>query len=125
MKFIGTRGTDEKKKFSEVILNPAAPEGGLYVPEKLPKIDERFLIRYYDDRDEKTYRHIARGILSLFKIDIDKDLIDKALYTYLRNFDDPDVVPVVKVKSDLSVAELWHGPTRAFKIGRASCRERV
>ena len=115
MKFIGTRGTDEKKSFSEVILNPAAPNGGLYVPEKLPKTDERFLIRYYDDKDEKTYRHIARGILSLFKIDIDKDLIDKALYTYLRNFDDPDVVPVVKVKSDLSIAELWHGPTRAFK----------
>ena len=115
MKFIGTRGTQEKKKFSEVILNPAAPEGGLYVPEKLPKIDERFLIRYLDPQDEKTYRHIARGILSLFKIDIDKELINKALYTYLRNFDDPDVVPVVKVKSDLSIAELWHGPTRAFK----------
>jgi len=115
MKFIGTRGTDEKKSFSEVILNPAAPNGGLFVPEKLPKIDERFIIRYYDDRDETTYRHIARGILKLFKIDIDKELIEEALYTYLRNFDDPEVVPVVKVKRDLSVAELWHGPTRAFK----------
>ncbi len=115
MKFIGTRGTLDKKSFSEVILNPAALNGGLYVPEKFPKVDERFLIRYLDPQDEKTYRHIAKGILSLFKIDIDKDLIDKALYTYLRNFDDHDVVPVVKVKSDLSVAELWHGPTRAFK----------
>jgi len=115
MKFIGTRGTIEKKSFSEVILNPAAPNGGLYVPEKLPKIDERFLIKYYDDRDEKTYKNLAAGILSLFKIDIDKDLLNKALYTYLRNFDDPDVVPVVKVKEDLSIAELWHGPTRAFK----------
>ncbi|WP_457563322.1 threonine synthase [Caminibacter pacificus] len=115
MKFIGTRGTDEKKSFSEVILNPAAPNGGLFVPEKLPKIDERFIIRYYDDRDETTYRHIARGILKLFKIDIDKELIEEALYTYLKNFDDPEVVPVVKVKRDLSVAELWHGPTRAFK----------
>ena len=115
MKFIGTRGTIEKKTFSEVILDPAAPNGGLYVPNKLPKIDERFLNRYYDVEDEKTYRHLARGILKLFKIDIDNDLIEKALYTYLREFDDPDVVPVVKLKEDLFVGELWHGPTRAFK----------
>ncbi|MEO1958406.1 MAG: threonine synthase [Nautiliaceae bacterium] len=115
MKFIGTRGSEGEKKFSEVILNPAAPNGGLYVPKKLPKIDERFLIRFLSDNEKKSYKSLAKGILGLFKIDIDKDLINKALYTYLRNFDDDEVVPVIKVKSDLSVAELWHGPTRAFK----------
>ncbi|WP_456478944.1 threonine synthase [Nautilia sp.] len=115
MKFIGTRGTDEKKTFSEVILDPAAPNGGLYVPSKIPSVDQRFLNRYYDVEDEKTYRHLARGILKLFKIDIDSDLIEKALYTYLREFDDPDVVPVVKLDKDLFIGELWHGPTRAFK----------
>lgn len=115
MKFIATRGWDGKKTFSEVILNPAAKNGGLYVPEKLPKIDDRFLLRYYDVKGEKTYRHIARGILKLFKIDIDDELIEKALYTYLREFDSSDVVPVVKVDKNLFVGELWHGPTRAFK----------
>jgi threonine synthase len=115
MKFIGTRGTVEKKSFSEVILDPAAPDGGLYVPSKLPKTDERFLNKFYDVEDEKTYRHLARGILKLFKTDIDKDLIDKALYAYLREFDDIDVVPVVKLEKDLFTGELWHGPTRAFK----------
>ena len=115
MKFIGTRGTVEKKTFSEVILDPAAPNGGLYVPSKLPKIDERFLNRYYDVEDEKTYKHLARGILKLFKIDIDNNLIEKALYTYLREFDDSDVVPIVKLNKELFVGELWHGPTRAFK----------
>ncbi|AZV47015.1 threonine synthase [Nautilia sp. PV-1] len=115
MKFIGTRGTDEKKSFSEVILNPAAPNGGLYVPSKLPKINEKFLHRYYDVQDEKPYTHITRGILKLFKIDIDERLIEKALYTYLREFDDPDVVPVVRLNKNLFVGELWHGPTRAFK----------
>ncbi|MEO1927393.1 MAG: threonine synthase [Nautiliaceae bacterium] len=115
MKFIGTRGTDEKKSFSEVILNPAAPNGGLYVPSKLPTINEKFLYKYYDVQGEKPYTHLARGVLKLFKIDIDDKLIDKALYTYLNAFDDPDVVPVVKLDSDLFVGELWHGPTRAFK----------
>ena len=115
MKFIGTRGTDSKKTFSEVILNPAAPNGGLYVPEKLPTINENFLIRLYDDRDERSYSSVARAILSLFKIDIEKDLIEKALYTYLKNFDADEVVPVVRIDENLAVSELWHGPTRAFK----------
>ena len=114
MKFIGTRGTDEKKSFSEVILNPAAPNGGLYVPEKFPKIDERYLLKFFDDLGTKTYRHIARSILKKFKVDLDDDLIEKALYVYLRNFDHEDVVPLVNL-SDFYVGELWHGPTRAFK----------
>jgi len=115
MKFIGTRGTEEKKKFSEVILNPAAPNGGLYVPEKLPKINEKFLLRFYDVKDPVSYVKLAEAVIGLFKVDIDKDLLNKSLYTYDRSFDDDDVVPVVRIKSDLSIAELWHGPTRAFK----------
>ena len=114
MKFIGTRGTEEKKSFSEVILNPAAPNGGLYVPEKFPKINEKFLLRFFDEFDYKTYKQLAGSILKKFKVDLDDELIEKALYTYLRNFDDEDVVPLVRLKN-FYVAELWHGPTRAFK----------
>ncbi len=116
MKFIGTRGTDEKKSFSEVILNPAAKNGGLYVPERLPKIDRRYLERFYDVQGEDiNYRKLARNILKQFRVDIDDKLIDEATFTYIKNFDTDETVPVIKVKSDLSVAELWHGPTRAFK----------
>ncbi|NPA11357.1 MAG: threonine synthase [Epsilonproteobacteria bacterium] len=114
MKFIGTRGSDGLKKFSEVILNPAAPNGGLYVPKKLPKINEAFLLRFLKDT-HPSYKSVAKAVLGLFSIDIDSSLVDKALYTYLKNFDDDDVVPVVHIRDDLSVAELWHGPTRAFK----------
>ena len=114
MKFIGTRGTEEKKSFSEVILNPAALNGGLFVPEKFPKYDLKHILRFVDEFGEKTYRHIARSILNKFKVDLDDDLIEKALYVYIKNFDSDDVVPVVKL-SNFYVAELWHGPTRAFK----------
>jgi len=115
MRFIGTRGTEEKKSFSEVILNPAAPNGGLYVPSKLPKINEKFLTRLIDVQEPKSYKNVAEAVLGLFKIDLEKELVDRALYTYLRNFDDNDVVPLAKINPSLSVAELWHGPTRAFK----------
>jgi threonine synthase len=115
MKFIGTRGTEKEKTFSEVILDPAAPNGGLYVPKKFPKINEKWLMKYYDVMGERPYTHIARGILKQFRVDIDNKLIEKALFTYLRNFDDEEVVPVVRINEDLFIGELWHGPTRAFK----------
>ena len=108
MKFIGTRGTENQKTFSEAILNPAAPNGGLYSPEKLPSIDEEFI------KSHKTYKSLAKAVLKKFEIDISDESLDKALNLYDK-FDTDEVVPVVKVEEDLFIAELWHGPTRAFK----------
>jgi threonine synthase len=108
MKFIGTRGTEEKKSFSQAILNPAAPKGGLYSPESLPSIDEEFITKYTD------YKSLAKAVLKKFEIDISDESLDKALKLYDK-FDTKDVVPVEKIKDDLFIAELWHGPTRAFK----------
>jgi threonine synthase len=115
MKFIETRGNDgvhpEKVTFSEAILSPIASFGGLYVPKKLPKLGETFL-REHRDADYKT---LAKAVLDAFKIDIDSHTVDEALALYDR-FDDPsNPVPVVKVKENLYVSELYHGPTRAFK----------
>ena len=110
MKFIGTRKTEEKKDFSEVILNPAAPLGGLFVPETLPVIiDEKFVTSI------TSYKELAKKVLDSFDIDIDEKVIEEALSLYETNFDNGDTVPVVKIDENLSVAELWHGPTRAFK----------
>ncbi|BCD62412.1 threonine synthase [Nitratiruptor sp. YY08-26] len=115
MYFIETRGNDGKKPkkvtFSEAILNPSASYGGLYVPEKLPNIDEKFLQRHLTSH----YKELAFNLLRLFSIDIDEELIKEALNLYDK-FDDPaNPVPVVKVEENLFIAELYHGPTRAFK----------
>ena len=115
MKFIETRGNDgqcpEKVSFSEAILSPIASFGGIYSPESLPDLGEAFLNSHLNS----DYKTLARAVLNAFDIDIEADIIDKALALY-DNFDDPkNPVPVVKVKDDLYVSELWHGPTRAFK----------
>ncbi len=107
MKFIGTRGTDTKKSFSEVILNPAALNGGLFVPESLPSINIEELLNL-------DYLSLSKKILKSFEIDIDDELIDEALNSY-KNFDTEDVVPISKIGESLFISELWHGPTRAFK----------
>jgi threonine synthase len=115
MHFIETRGNDgqhpEKVSFSEAILSPISSFGGLYSPESLPDLGESFLSAHINS----DYKTLARAVLTAFDIDIDADIIDKALALY-DAFDDPNnPVPVVKVKDDLYVSELWHGPTRAFK----------
>jgi len=115
MQFIETRGNDgqhpEKVSFSEAILSPISSFGGIYSPEFLPELGEAFLSTHVNS----NYKTLARAVLTAFEIDIDADIIDKALSLY-DAFDDPNnPVPVVKVKHDLYVSELWHGPTRAFK----------
>ena len=115
MQFIQTRGVDANKKekvsFSEAILDPIASFGGLYVPEELPKLGETFLKRHI----KSDYKSLALDMLERFGIDIDEKVLQEAVSLYDR-FDDPsNPVPVVKVKEDLYVSELYHGPTRAFK----------
>ena len=115
MNFIETRGNDgqhpEKVTFSEAILAPISSFGGLYSPESLPTLGESFLNTHLDS----NYKTLANAVLNAFDVDIDATIIAKALDLY-DAFDDPsNPVPVVKVKDDLFVSELWHGPTRAFK----------
>ena len=115
MNFIQTRGIDPTKPetvtFSQAILDPIASFGGLYVPQQLPELGEAFLQKHLNS----SYKTLAKDMLDRFEIDIAGEVIDEALNLYDK-FDDPaNPVPVVKVKENLFVSELYHGPTRAFK----------
>lgn len=115
MNFIETRGNDGTRpynvSFSQAILSPIASFGGLYVPLKLPDLGQVFLEKHVSS----SYKVMAMDMLCAFGIDIDKDVLYKALDLY-DNFDDAtNPVPVVKVQENLYVSELYHGPTRAFK----------
>lgn len=115
MNFIQTRGIDNTKPttvtFSQAILSPIASFGGLYVPESLPELGLEFLSKHINS----TYKELAADMLSRFEIDIDKSVIDEALSLYDKFDDAKNPVPVVKVKENLYISELYHGPTRAFK----------
>ncbi|WP_457746104.1 threonine synthase [Sulfurimonas sp.] len=115
MNFIQTRGVDTNKSesvtFSQAILSPIASFGGLYVPERLPDLGEAFLNKHKNS----SYKVLAKDMLDTFEIDIDSSVIDEALNLYDKFDDASNPVPVVKVKENLYVSELYHGPTRAFK----------
>ena len=115
MKFIETRGNDgihsREVTFSEAILSPMASFGGLYVPQELPLLGVAFLTKHLNS----SYKVLAKDLLTTLAIDIDSLVIDEALSLYDAFDDSSNPVPVVKVRDDLYVSELYHGPTRAFK----------
>ena len=115
MNFIETRGNDGQRpvqvSFSEAILNPISSFGGIYSPESIPELGTDFLSKHINS----SYKVLAKDIITAFGIDIDSAVIDEALNLYDEFDDANNPVPVVKVKEDLYVSELYHGPTRAFK----------
>jgi threonine synthase len=119
MKFIETRGNDgkhpEEVSFSEAILGPMCSFGGIYSPASLPDLGSDFLANHVD----KDYKTLARDILSAFNVDIDASDIETAIALYDKFDEIPgrgkNPAPLVKVKDDLFISELYHGPTRAFK----------
>ena len=115
MQFIETRGNDGRKpssvSFSEAILSPSASFGGLYVPKTLPDLNEDFLKGHLSSH----YKELALDFLKKFGIDIEEEVLMEALKRY-DAFDDPsNPVPLSQIEDDCFVAELYHGPTRAFK----------
>jgi threonine synthase len=115
MNFIETRGNDgiqpQNVSFSQAILSPMASFGGIYIPESLPDLGIEFLQKHLNS----SYKALARDVLAAFEIDIEPAVIEKALNLY-DHFDEPsNPAPLIKVKDDLYVSELYHGPTRAFK----------
>lgn len=106
--YLSTRG-GEKLTASKAILNGLASDGGLFLPEKLGKlnIDANFL--------KKGYKEIAFEVLRLFLDDFtDSEIIRVIDNSYNKDNFEEDFVKI-KNFGDISFLELYHGPTLAFK----------
>ena len=114
MKFISTRDTkgDTLVSSAFAIKQGLAPDGGLYVPEYIPTIDKDFVTSLL----KLSYPEKAAKILSLYLDDFtSEELLDYANAAYTNGVFPPEVAPLASVDNKLSVLELWHGPTAAFK----------
>lgn len=112
MRYESTRGNYGKVSPSEAVQLGMVPEGGLFVPEKIPEFSEEELY----DMTEEGYQEIAYRILSQYLTDLsEKGLREVISSSYYENFDVEEVAPTVKLRNDQYLLELWHGPTAAFK----------
>ena len=110
MYFISTRG-GEKVTGAQAIVKGLAADGGLFVPEKFPKISKS----EFDGMAEMPYYERAAFILSKFFDDLGEDFLKEICKKAYSTFEGTDPAPLVKIDSGMYILELFHGPTCAFK----------
>ena len=110
MNYISTRNNHDPVNASRAIVLGMVPEGGLFVPETLPRIDPF-------PRPGASYQEVARTILTPLLTDFSARDLDHCIAGAYNptTFDSEAIVDLVPLDSDRSILELWHGPTAAFK----------
>ena len=113
MLYLSTRGHPDRKHFCEILLEGLAPDGGLYLPERYPRVDDATLTRWRG----LSYADLAFEILSLYIDDIPAaDLRALCAKTYTAQvYGTPEIVPLKKLEDGLYLEALSNGPTLAFK----------
>ncbi len=105
-----TRGDGTLITSSQAVLKGLADDGGLFVPNQIPKLDVSL-----EKLADMNYREIAYVVLSKFLTDYtEEELKDCIEHAYDSKFDDIEIAPVKKV-GGVHFMELFHGSTIAFK----------
>ena len=111
MEYISTRNTQKTFSFKDVFLKGLAPDGGLFVPKKIPSYSSQELEKLRD----LSYRDLAEKIILKFCSDeFSKAEIKNFVNNSYKNFRVQDVVSIKKL-GKTNLLELFHGPTLAFK----------
>lgn len=113
MRYVSTRDTTKKITAAQAITRGLSRDGGLYTPENLPKISMDFI----KELCGHSYSERAHMVMKLFLDDFPADELARICSAAYNSeaFDHPDIAPVRMLDERLSVLELWHGPTSAFK----------
>ena len=118
MKYISTRSKIKPINSAEAILQGLATDGGLFVPEKIPKVK----LEEIGALKEKSYEEISAWLLGKYLTDYTPEELGECAELAYNWFDVHARVPVAILIQDpnnpvapVGNMELWHGPTAAFK----------
>jgi threonine synthase len=117
MNWISTRGSSPPITFVDALFAGTAPDGGLYMPERLDPLPAGTV----DDLRDADIVAIGTTIGShILRDEITRQALEPLVQDAL---DFP--VPLVRVTDRISVLELFHGPTMAFKDVGARVQARL
>jgi threonine synthase len=110
MQYISTRNNHEPVSASNAIALGMVPEGGLFVPQRIPAVPS---LPGAGSRFQDIAQPVLEALLTDFSAADITSCIDRAYND--TTFDIRAVVDCVKLNDRRSIMELWHGPTAAFK----------
>jgi threonine synthase len=108
MRYLSTRNSAHTASLSEAISRGLAPDGGLYVPEQLPTLE------LSDALEPRDLPALAAELIAPFAVDDQLAPFLAEIAADAFNFPAP-VIEIARAPGPLSVLELFHGPTAAFK----------
>eukprot|EP00730_Choanoeca_flexa_P007337 TRINITY_DN12316_c0_g1_i12.p1 TRINITY_DN12316_c0_g1~~TRINITY_DN12316_c0_g1_i12.p1 ORF type:complete len:676 (+),score=179.52 TRINITY_DN12316_c0_g1_i12:249-2030(+) len=122
LKYVSTRAAvgEPSVTFEQAVMNGLAPDGGLYVPHEVPKLDADTIASWRG----LTFQQLAVKVMSQFigHNEIPTGTLTSLVERSYATFTSAHVTPLIKVKScklDSSgqayLLEQFHGPTCAFK----------
>ena len=107
MIYFSTNNKEETASLKQAVIKGLAPDSGLYMPKKIKQFSREFIANI----SNFSFQEIAFETAKLyFGDDIPEQHLREIVFDAI-NFD----APLVKLHDQLSVLELWHGPTLAFK----------
>lgn len=107
MKYYSTNGKSTRLGLWDAITSSIAPDGGLFMPEKLPWLPNAFFRNLSDLKAPEIGYVVAN---TLFSDDLDSRQLKDIIFETL-NFD----IPLRKIEDNIYALELYHGPSFSVK----------
>jgi threonine synthase len=114
MQYFSTNRKSVHVSFREAVLNGQPADKGLYFPAEIPRLSADF----WRDFPTQSKEQIAFDVIKPY---VGGEIADKELFRICSETVDFDF-PLVRITENISVLELFHGATLAFKdVGARSC----
>jgi threonine synthase len=108
--FRSTRNAENQVTASQAVLKGLAEDGGLFVPDQLPKLEVSL-----EALADMNYHETAYAVMKQFLTDYTEEELKYCIRSaYDAKFDTDEIAPLKKVDGNFYL-ELFHGATIAFK----------
>ena len=94
IRYLSTRGGEKDVTASQAIIKGLAEDGGLFVPNRFPKLDKTL-----DELSEMDYREVAYQVMKLFLTDFSEEELRYCIRNaYDSKFDVEEIAPLAEVE---------------------------